>query len=138
MDQRVEVRTRFTPDDEALSRLHGQAFGEAGQEAGEIVAWGQRLQRHSLTWAGAFVGDELVAFVHVVWDGGIHGFLLDTMVRPDHQRAGLGRAVVAAAVDGARAAGCEWLHVDYESHLEEFYRDACGFKTTSAGLMRLD
>jgi GNAT superfamily N-acetyltransferase len=90
-----------------------------------------------VTWAGAFVGDDLVAFVHVVWDGGIHGLLLDTVVHPDHQRRGLGTAVVSAAVAGARAAGCNWLHEEFEPHLEEFYRDACGFGSTSAGLRRL-
>ena len=40
----------------------------------------------------------------------------------------------AAAVAGER--GIHWLHVDYEPHLETFYRD-CGFKPTLAGLMEL-
>ncbi len=130
----IEVRTRFTPDDEAITHLHRQAF--AAETTG-VEPWGDRLRQHSATWAGAFIGEELLAFVHVVWDGGIHGFLLDTVVRPDHQRRGLGKAVVAAAVEEARAVGCTWLHVDYEPHLETFYRDACGFGSTSAGLLRL-
>jgi GNAT superfamily N-acetyltransferase len=134
MDPAFEVRTDFTPDDEAITRLHRQAFGV---DASGVEPWGDRLRQHSVTWAGAFVGDDLVAFVHVVWDGGIHGFLLDTVVHPDHQRRGLGKAVVSAAVAGARAAGCNWLHVDFEPQLEEFYRDACGFGSTSAGLRRL-
>ena len=50
---------------------------------------------------------------------------------------GLGRAVVEAVIRNARAAGCEWVHVDYEPHLESFYLDACGFQTTAAGLRRL-
>jgi GNAT superfamily N-acetyltransferase len=134
MDQVVEVRTGFTPDDEAITRLHRQAFGVEGSG---VEPWGDRLRRHSVTWAGAFLGQEIVAFVHVVGDGGTHGFLLDTVVHPDHRRTGLGTAVVTAAVDGARAAGCVWLHVDFEPHLETFYRDACGFASTRAGLRRL-
>lgn len=42
-----------------------------------------------------------------------------------------------ALIQQVRAAGCEWLHVGYEPHLDAFYRDACGFKTTQAGLLSL-
>jgi len=40
------------------------------------------------------------------------------------------------AVRVARERGAEWLHVDFEPHLEGFYR-ACGFRPTEAGLIRL-
>ena len=36
-----------------------------------------------------------------------------------------------------RCGGCQWLHVDYEPHLEEFYQ-GCGFRPTLAGLMHLN
>jgi GNAT superfamily N-acetyltransferase len=58
-------------------------------------------------------------------------------VDPDRQRHGLGARLVAAAAAEARAAGCEWLHVDFEPHLEKFYLDGCGFRPTRAGLLRL-
>jgi GNAT superfamily N-acetyltransferase len=135
MHQSLTIRSNFTVDDAAVSRLHALALGVS--EEPEPGPWRRRLERHSVTWTGAFVEDELVGFVHVVWDGGRHGFLLDTVVHPSHQRGGIGRAVVAAAADAARAAGCEWLHVDFEPHLRTFYRDACGFRGTSAGLRRL-
>ncbi|KKD02159.1 acetyltransferase, partial [Streptomyces sp. WM6386] len=38
---------------------------------------------------------------------------------------------------GSRAAGCEWLHVDFEEHLRSFYFEACGFRETTAGLIAL-
>ena len=41
------------------------------------------------------------------------------------------------AIEHARAAGCEWLHVDFDEHLKGFYFDACGFTPTDAGLVRL-
>jgi hypothetical protein len=44
---------------------------------------------------------------------------------------------VALAADGARAAGCEWLHVDFDEHLDSFYMGACGFSPTPAGLIQL-
>ena len=41
------------------------------------------------------------------------------------------------AVERSRAAGCEWLHVDFADHLRGFYLDACGFTPTNAGLIQL-
>ena len=79
----------------------------------------------------------LLGFVNVAWDGADHAFLIDTKTRPSHQRLGLGTAVVRRAVEEAREAGCEWLFVDFEPHLERFYLESCGFRPTAAGLIRL-
>jgi GNAT superfamily N-acetyltransferase len=62
---------------------------------------------------------------------------MDVVVDASLRRLGIGRRLVAAAADGARAAGCEWLHVDFEEHLRPFYLDACGFTPSPAGLLRL-
>jgi hypothetical protein len=51
--------------------------------------------------------------------------------------SGVGARLVAVATERARAAGCEWLHVDFEEPLREFYLDACGFRETAAGLIGL-
>ena len=91
----------------------------------------------SLTWVAAWRGDRLVGFVNVATDGGAHAFLLDTTVHPDVQRRGVGRRLVAAAVEQVRVAGVAWLHVDHEPHLDGFYR-GCGFRPTTAGLLRLN
>lgn len=113
MTSGLYLRVRFTVDDGVLSELHRLAFG------GSVIAsqpWAERLQRHSLTWVGAFDEDNLVGFVHLCWDGGAHAFVLNTMVHPGYQRRGIGRELVqAAAIEGLRA-GCQWLHVDYEPH----------------------
>ena len=55
--------------------------------------------------------------VNVAWDGSGHAFILDTIVTTAHRRHGVATALVAAAIAGARDAGCEWLHVDFEDHL---------------------
>jgi len=133
-DPALNLRLRFPVDDQALSELHGRAFGHPGSEA---QPWQRRLQHYSLTWVGAFSGAALVGFANACWDGGSHAFVLDTAVDPNYQRQGVGRALVQALVEQARAAGCEWLHVDYEPHLAAFYRDACGFRATDAGLLHL-
>lgn len=90
----------------------------------------------SLTWIAAHRGDRLVGYVNVAGDGGLHAFILDTTVHPAERRTGLGTRLVRAAAEAARARGAQWLHVDYEPHLEGFYA-GCGFRPTAAGLMRL-
>ena len=85
----------------------------------------------------ANVDEVLVGFVNVVWDGGVHAFILDTIVAPQAQRHGVGTEMVSIAVREARRAGCEWLHVDFEDQLRHFYFDKCGFKRTNAGLIKL-
>ena len=129
----TDIRVKFAVDDRELSTLHALAFG--GEV--EVMAWGARLARHALTWVGAFSNDQLVGFVQVCWDGGAHAFVLDTAVHPDHGRQGIGKRLVLAAAEEAKAAGCEWLHVDYEPHLTAFYVDACGFRPTDAALLKL-
>ncbi|MEN3357675.1 MAG: hypothetical protein V7637_1657 [Mycobacteriales bacterium] len=98
--------------------------------------WGQ-VSRHSLGWVCARDGADLVGWVNVAWDGAIHAFLLDTLVASRARRHGIGAELVATATKHARAAGCEWLHVDFEDHLGTFYLDRCGFTPTPAGLIAL-
>lgn len=103
-----------------------------------VVGWWDQVRPHSLGWVVARTGDgQLVGFVNVAWDGGDHAFLLDTKTRGSFQHRGIGTEVVRCAVHHARAAGCEWLHVDFERGLGAFYFDACGFRPTEAGLVHL-
>ena len=92
---------------------------------------------HSLAYIGAFTADDqLIGFVNLAWDGGVHAFLLDPTVDPAWQRRGVGRELVMRAIEQATLRGCTWLHVDFEAHLEPFYAQ-CGFQPTRAGLVRL-
>ena len=95
-----------------------------------------QILARSLVYIAAYDEDTLVGFVNVAWDGGIHAFLLDTTVHPDWQRRGVGQELVKHAAQASQERGVSWLHVDYEPHLEPFYR-ACGFVPTHAGLIRL-
>lgn len=134
MKLRPDLRVRFTVDDHALSNLHARAFE---QPSGDPRPWAQQLERHSLTWVGAFRKGALIGFVHACWDGGSHAFLLDTVVDPVHQHHGIGRALVDRLTQEVALSGCQWLHVDYEPHLSHFYEQICGFRTTNAGLIEL-
>lgn len=111
------------------------ALFTAAWESESTTAWAPILDR-SLTWITARRDGRLVGFVNVATDGGAHAFLLDTTVHPDEQRQGLGRQLIEAAAEDARQRGAHWLHVDFEPHLSDFYFGA-GFRTTAAGLMRL-
>lgn len=91
---------------------------------------------HSLAYICGFVGEQLVGFVNLAWDGGIHAFILDTTVHAAHQRQGIGRQLVEQAALVAQEQGIEWLHVDYEPHLHTFYAQ-CGFVPTLAGVRNL-
>jgi GNAT superfamily N-acetyltransferase len=130
----ITWRGPFTNDE--LNRLHAEAFGTRLFYAAEWD-WERLVDRHSLGWVTARSGPTLVGFVNVAWDGLVHAWLQDVVVAPTVQRQGVGRDLVAAATQGAREAGCEWLHVDFEAHLRPFYYDSCGFEPTQAGLMRL-
>ena len=90
----------------------------------------------SLAHLGAYAGDRLIGFVNIATDGGVHAFLLDTTVHPEFQHRGVATELVRHAIAAAKARGTQWLHVDYEPHLEGFYR-ACGFRPTLAGLIDL-
>lgn len=53
-------------------------------------------------------------------------------------RHSIGKKLIEIAAAETRARGCEWLHVDFEESLAGFYLGGCGFRTTAAGLLRLD
>jgi GNAT superfamily N-acetyltransferase len=102
------------------------------------AGWWDQIRPHSLGWVTAHTSDGvLVGFVNIAWDGGDHAFLLDTKTRGEWQRRGIGTELVGRAAQHAKAAGCEWLHVDFEPHLRSLYLDACGFHPTDAGLIHL-
>ena len=116
-----------------LNALHAEAFGHERFDDD----WVAQLDHHSLGWVCARQGPQLIGFVNLAWDGGFHAFVLDTIVAGDHRRQGIGTKLVAIAIEHARTAGCEWLHVDFDPDLRAFCFDACGFKATDAGLIAL-
>jgi GNAT superfamily N-acetyltransferase len=99
--------------------------------------WNALTATHSLGWVVARDGGAIVGFVNVLWDGLVHAWIQDVMVAETARGQGVGVRLVQAATQGARDAGCEWLHVDFDDHLRSFYFDACGFKPTNAGLIAL-
>jgi GNAT superfamily N-acetyltransferase len=129
---RLEWRAPF--DNAAVNALHAEGFDHAVLD----VDWRNQVERHSLGWVCAFeAATRLIGFVNVAWDGGTHAFVIDTLVARDRRHNGIGRGLLEVAERESRAAGCDWLHVDFEEELREFYVGACGFAPTSAGLIAL-
>jgi GNAT superfamily N-acetyltransferase len=129
---RVAYEWRGSLADEEMAELVRSHGGKA------VEGWWDRVRPHSLGWVVARGEDgEVVGFVNVAWDGGDHAFLLDPKTRGERQRQGIGTCLVALAAQHAKAAGCEWLHVDFEPELGQFYLEACGFEPTPAGLIHL-
>ena len=114
---------------ETLNRLFNAAWAQhSPSDFSSVLA-------HSLAYIGALTAnDQLIGFVNLAWDGGVHAFLLDPTVDPGWQRRGVGKELVMRAIEQARLRGCTWLHVDFEAHLEPFYAQ-CGFQPTKAGLV---
>ena len=127
----LEWRGAFTNDE--LNALHAEGFGHRLLNDD----WLAQVQRHSLGWVCVRQSGRLAGFVNVAWDGGVHAFVLDTVVAEPLRRQGIARAMVAEVVQQAKARGCEWLHVDFDPHLRDFYFDACGFRPTDAGVIQL-
>jgi len=90
------------------------------------------------TWRGEISDSELVALTMSHGGAPMPGWW--DRIRP-HSLGWVAardeRGAAAGFVNVARAAGCEWLHVDHGELLAAFYVDACGFDPTHAALMHL-
>ncbi len=129
-----EWRGSFSNDE--IHALHAEAFDTRLFDESEWD-WVEQVNTHSLGWVVARHGGRLVGFTNVLWDGLVHAFIEDVMVDASMRHNGIGVGVVHTARDGAKEAGCEFLHVGFEDELRAFYIDACGFEPTLGGLMEL-
>ena len=121
--------------DPPLSDSELNALFEASWPGHQDRAFGPILRR-SLVYVAALAGERLVGFVNVAWDGGVHGFVLDTTVHPDFRRQGIGLSLLRAAARAAAEYELEWLHVDFVPEVAPLYRKA-GYRNTEAGLLEL-
>lgn len=119
-----------------INAIHSEAF-KTRNFTDDEWDWQSLLHQHSLGWVVARDDGRLIGFVNVLWDGLVHAWLQDTMVAVDVRRNGVATAMVSVARENSKAAGCEWLHVDFDEDLSGFYLDVCGFRPTTAGLIAL-
>ncbi len=126
----VTYRVSSPVPHEELHTLFAAAWG--GHSSSDFSS----ILNRSLAFVCAYYSTRLIGFVNLAWDGGVHAFILDTTVHPEYQRRGIGKQLVRHAVTVAKECGIEWVHVDFEPHLQTFY-DECGFQPTKAGLVNL-
>lgn len=67
-----------------VNALHAEGFNHRALD----IDWLAQIHQHSLGWVCARRDGELVGFVNVARDGGVHAFILDTVVRGDLRRSG--------------------------------------------------
>lgn len=129
----VSYEWRGAAEELELAWLHAEAFDHPPVP----TQWQRQLENHSFGWVCARLEEELVGFVNVISDGGLHAVLLDTMVLPGEQRHGIGSQLVAVAAEAARRSGCEWLHASLDGGASGFYIGRCGFVPSGAGMLQL-
>ena len=132
----IDLRWRGPFETREVNELHAVAFNTRVYSDAEWN-WRALVEAHSLGWVVARSDGRLVGFANVVWDGLVHAWIQDVMVAERVVRRGIGTAVVRTAAEGARVAGCDVLHVDFDAELAPFYINACGFTPTSAALLDL-
>lgn len=101
---------------EEINQLHAAGFDHTPEDED----WIERLSRLSLGWVTARDEQGLVGLVNVIWDGSVHAFIQDTLVAHRARRQGIGKKLLSLAAERSRAAGLEWLHVDFDDHLKSF------------------
>lgn len=131
----TEIRYQWRGDfsNDEVNLLHAEAFEHRLLDDD----WRSITSLHSLGWVTAHDGEALVGFVNVIWDGTVHAWIQDEMVAASARGRGIGLGLIQVAVGEARAAGCEWLHVDFDDDLRPFYFGAAGFTPTNGGLIDL-
>lgn len=78
----------------------------------------------------AWCGESLIGLIRILTDGHTIAYLQDILVRPEEQRTGVGKALMAEAADAFSHVRQFVLITDDEERQQSFYR-ACGFSTAA-------
>ncbi|QHW33832.1 GNAT family N-acetyltransferase [Paenibacillus rhizovicinus] len=108
----------------------------------ELVGWDGRHSDYPILfercnfWAGLRDDkNELIAFGYIAGMGLQHGYMEDIIIHPQHQRKGIGKALVTRLLEEAEHSGIEIVTLTHDKKHEAFYSN-CGFARCSAGLWR--
>jgi len=134
LDRRMNIRPAQGHEAEALSALALKAKASWGYAADTIELWKQDLSisTDAITSRPTFVaavGDEIVGFYSLLPSN--HSWKLDHLwVLPQFMDRGIGRALVAHALETAARGGACSVTVDADPNAEGFYlasgADRCG------------
>ena len=92
----MEIREYQTYNEEEILSLYASVGWTAYTEHPQVLRQGFA---HSLLILGAYEGETLLGLVRAVGDGATIVFVQDLLVRPEHQRKGIGSALLQAILD---------------------------------------
>jgi ribosomal protein S18 acetylase RimI-like enzyme len=124
----VEFQINPAVEPQAIVELRA-AVGWGGLEADYPAA----LAGYWASVGGFNAAGALVAWCAVLSDGVRHAVLLDVIVHPRWQRRGVGRALLARAIEHITSHGITIVHVDFTPENAAFY-ERCGFAIGLGGI----
>nr|WP_090577841.1 GNAT family N-acetyltransferase [Paenibacillus sp. OV219] len=108
----------------------------------ESVGWDGRYSDYPILfercnfWAGLRdEHNELIAFGYVAGMGLQHGYMEDIIIHSEHQRKGIGEALVKRLLLEADRAGLEIVTLTFDTKLTSFYTKS-GFVPCGGGVWR--
>jgi GNAT superfamily N-acetyltransferase len=122
----ADIATAETVDDAELADLYASVGWVAYTHDPQGLAAAVRNSSHVVT---ARIGDELVGLARCVSDEVSIFYLQDILVRPEHQRRGIGRAMLAECLDRYRHVRQKVLLTGDDAVQHSFYESA-GYRDT--------
>ena len=136
---RLDLGDGYELDDDTtrvdVDVVHRYLSEESYWAAGRSRVVTEAVVANSARVVGLYHDGVLVGFARTVSDGHVHSYLADVFVLPDHRDRGLGRRLVAFAVDEGPLAGTRWLLHTADAH--ELYTKL-GFEPPSKRVLERD
>lgn len=133
----MEIREYTTYNGKEILSLYTSVGWTAYTDQPEVL---KRGFEHSLLTLAAYEGDALMGLIRLVGDGETVIFIQDLLVYPEHQRRGVGTALVKAVLNRFSHVRQIELATDDTEKTKAFYR-SFGFREFSeigcCGFMRI-
>lgn len=120
----MEIREYQTNNKEEILSLYASVGWTAYTDHPQVLRQGFA---HSLLTLAAYEGETLLGLVRAVGDGATIVFVQDLLVRPEHQRKGIGSALLQAILDRSPQVRQIELATDNTEKTKAFYR-SMGFR----------
>ncbi len=123
----MEIRAYQTYNEGEILSLYTSVGWTAYTDHPEVLRKGFD---HSLLTLAAYDGEQILGIIRVVGDGYTIVFVQDLLVFPEHQRKGIGSALLKAVLDQYRHVRQIELAIDHTQKTIAFYK-SMGFQEMS-------